>query len=102
MKKFLIRSNEIFFSPSLQINFWDNFTALVKVLYTDPILKYKKNGLVLKSCSMSRGTKQGCPILALYLFAAEISALKLKTIYQIKSIQLSDTSMEIEKTRCCH
>lgn len=48
-------------------------------------------------CLMSRGTKQGCPILALYLFAAEISSLKLKTINQIKSIQLSDTSTEIEK-----
>lgn len=46
---------------------------------------------------MSRGIRQGCPISALlYLFIAEILAIKLKTNNDIKSIKIANMSTEIK------
>lgn len=49
-------------------NFGDNFITWVNFLYTNPIFRIKNNGWVSKTCSMSRGIRQGCPISALLFF----------------------------------
>lgn len=81
-----------------KFNFGDNFITWVNILYTNPIFRIKNNGWVSKTCSMSRGIRQGCPISALlYSFVAEILSLKLKNHNQIKGIQLNNSSTEIKK-----
>ena len=61
-----------------KFNFGQNFVRWMKILYTNPIFRLKNNGWISKSCTMSRGIRQGCPISALlYLFVAEILSLNL-------------------------
>ena len=73
------------FKTLKQFNFGDNFIKYINILYTKPIFRIKNNGWISKTCSMSRGIRQGCPISALlYIFVAEILALKLKGDILIK------------------
>ena len=70
-----------------QFNFGDNFIKWVNILYIKPIFRIKNNGWISKTFSMSRGIRQGCLISALlYIFVAEIIALKLKEDNLIKGI----------------
>ena len=63
----------------VKFNFGPEFITWIKILYCNPIFRIKNNGWLSRTCIMSRGIRQGCPISALlYLFVAEILALKIK------------------------
>ena len=60
-----------------KFNFGDNFIRWMKILYTNPLFRLKNHGWISKTCHMTRGIRQGCPISALlYIFVAEILAQK--------------------------
>ena len=72
-----------------RLNFGDLFIKWINILYTKPIFRIKNNGWISKTCSMFRGIRQGCPIFAiLYIFVAEIQALKQKGANLIKSVNI--------------
>ncbi len=72
-----------------KFNFGESFISWMKILYQNPIFKIKNNGWLSKTCNMSRGIRQGCPISAiLYIFAAEVLALKLKCNNQVNGIAI--------------
>lgn len=80
-----------------KFDFGDNFISWVTILYTNPIFRIKNNGWISKTCEMSRGIRQGCPVSALlYLFIAEILAIKLKTNNDIKGIKIANMSTAIK------
>ena len=65
-----------------------NFIKWMKILYKNSIFRLKNNEWVSKTCPMSRGIRQGCPISAiLYLFVADILALKIKNNGQVLGIK---------------
>ena len=67
-----------------------NFISWVKILYTNPIFRIKNNGWISKTCKIIRGIRQGCPISAmLYLFVAEILALKLRENNNIPGVKIN-------------
>ena len=73
-----------------KFNFGPNFISWIKILYTNPIFRIKNNGWVSKTCKMNRGIRQGCPISAmLYLFVAEILALKIRENDDIPGIKIN-------------
>ena len=77
------------FNVLQKFNFGESFISWMKILYNNPIFKIKNNGWLSKTCSMSRGIRQGCPISAiLYIFVAEILALKLKNNAHVKGISI--------------
>ena len=91
------------FNVLQKFNFGESFISWMKILYNNPIFKIKNNDWLSKTCSMSRGIRQCCPISAiLYIFVAEILALKLKNnnahvkgisipgIYEMKYVQHAD------------
>ena len=81
------------FKTFKQFNFGDNFIKWRNILFTKPIFSIKNNGWISKTCSMSRRIRQGCPIFALlYIFAAEILALKLKVDTLIYEANLNMSS----------
>ena len=49
----------------VKFNFGPEFIAWIKILYCNPIFRIKNNGWVSRTCNMSRGIRQGCPISAL-------------------------------------
>ena len=65
-------------------------------LNTSPVFQLKNNGWISKTCSMTRGIRQGCPISAvLYLFVAEILAIKIRTNDQIEGFKFNNIQKEI-------
>ena len=71
-----------------KFNIGNTFIKWIKILYTNPMFKMKNNGWLSKNCEMSRGIRQGCPISALlYLFVAEILAIKINSNNNIKGFQ---------------
>ena len=81
------------FKTLKKFNFGPNFISWVKILYTNPIFRIKNNGWISKTCQMNRGIRQGCPISAmLYLFVAEILALKLRENNNIPGIKINDST----------
>ena len=63
-----------------KFNFGTHSIDWIKIMYCNPIFRLKNNGWLSKTCSMSRGIRQGCPTSALlYIFVAEILALKIST-----------------------
>lgn len=51
----------------------------------------KNNGWLSKTCSITRGIRQGCPISALlYLFVAEILFVNIKNEPNISGISIND------------
>lgn len=70
------------------------------IIYTNPIFKMKNNGWLSKTCTMTRGIRQGCPLSALlYLFVAEILAIKINSNQNIKGIAINNN--EIKKHSTC-
>ena len=81
----------------VKFNFGPEFKAWIKILYCNPIFRVKNNGWVSRTCNLSRGIRQGCPISALlYLFVAEILALKINKNENIQGFQLSNLHKEIK------
>lgn len=77
--------------------FSNNFIKWMKILYNNPMFRIKNNGWNSKTCYMSRGIRQGCPISAiLYLFVADVLALKVKNNDQILGIKPSNYSKEFK------
>ena len=59
------------------------------------MFKMKNNGWLSKNCEMSRGIRQGCPISALlYLFVAEILAIKINSNNNIKGISINKNEIK--------
>ena len=55
----------------------------------------KNNGWLSKTCEMTRGIRQGCPISALlYLFVAEILATKINQNQNIKGIAMNNNEIK--------
>ena len=76
-----------------KFNFGPNFISWIKILYTNPIFRIKNNGWISKTCKMNRGIRQGCPISAmLYLFVAEILALKIRENDNIPGIKFNGST----------
>ena len=74
-----------------KFNFGPNFISWIKILYTNPIFRIKNNGWNSKTCHMNKGIRQGCPISAiLYLFVAEILALKIRNNKDIPGIKINE------------
>lgn len=70
-----------------KFNISNNFIKWADILYTNPILKMKNNGWLSKTCPMTKGIRQGCPLSALlYLFVAEILYIKINSNQHIKRI----------------
>ena len=87
---FLIKSLEKF-------NFGREFITWIKILYCNPVFRVKNNGWLSKTSKMSRGIRQGCPISALlYIFVAEILALKIHENVNIQGFELENTHKEIK------
>ena len=69
--KFLTQSTWYWYT---NFNFGNNFINWMNILYTKPMFQIKNNGWISKTCQMTRGIRQGCPISAiLFLFVAIMS-----------------------------
>ena len=69
----------------------------MKILYTNPAFRLKNNGWISKTCKMTRGIRQGCPISALlYIFVAEILAKKIKDNDSIRGFKKCNMEKEIK------
>ena len=88
------------FKTLKKFNFGDNFISWMKILYTKPVFRLKNNGWISRNCSMFRGIRQGCPISALlYIFVAEILAIKLKKNENISGFTCSNMNKEIKNVQ---
>ena len=88
--KFLFKTLESF-------NFGDAFIKWMKILYKNPLFRLKNNGWISRTCKMTRGIRQGCPISAiLYIFVAEILALRLRNNAHITGISWQNSENEIK------
>ena len=88
------------FKTLTEFNFGNNFIEWMKILYTSPMFQLKNNGWVSKTCYMTRGIRQGCPISAiLYLFVAEILAIKIRTNDQIEGFKFNNIQKEIKSVQ---
>lgn len=55
----------------------------------------KNNGCLSKTCTMKRGTRQGCPLSALlYLFVAVILSIKINSNQDIKGISINNCEIK--------
>lgn len=64
-------------------------------MYIKPIFKMKTNGWLSKTCPMTRGIRQGCPLSALlYLFVAEILSSKINFNQDIKGITINNCEIK--------
>ena len=78
------------FKTLSKFNFGTNFLKWMKILYNNPMFQIKNNGWISKTSHMSRGIRQGCPISAiLYLFVAEILAIKVRVNDQIEGMYVT-------------
>ena len=85
------------FKTSENFNFGSNFIRWMKILYTNPAFRLKNNGWISKTCKMTRGIRQGCPISALlYIFVAEILAKKIKDNNSIRGFKKCNMEKEIK------
>ena len=81
----------------IKFSFGMEFITWIKILYCNPIFRVKNNGWLSKTCKMSRGIRQGCPISALlYIFVAEILALKIHDNANIQGFELESLHEEIK------
>ena len=70
------------------------------ILYNNPIFRVKNNGWTSKLCKMGRGIRQGCPISALlYLFVAEILAIKIRHNENIEGIKFKNSELEVKSVQ---
>ena len=84
------------FKTLKHMNFGDNFLKWVKILYTNPVFRIKNNNWISRTCSMTRGIRQGCPISALlFIFVAEVLAEKIRSNENIKGFKTSEMEKEI-------
>ena len=80
--------------------FGTNFLKWMKILYNNPMFQIKNNGWISKTSHMSRGIRQGCPISAiLYLFVAEILAIKVRVNDQIEGFVCNNLPKEIKSVQ---
>lgn len=78
-----------------KFNISNNFIKWANILYTNPIFTMKNNGWLSKTCTMTRGIRQGCPLSALlYLFVAEILAIKINSNQNIKGITINNNEIK--------
>lgn len=78
-----------------KFNISNNFIKWANILYTKPIFKMKNNGWLSKTCPMTRGIRQGCPLSALlYLFVAEILSIKINSNQDIKGTAINDCEIK--------
>ena len=72
----------------------------MKILYNNPMFQIKNNGWISKTSHMSRGIRQDCPISAiLYLFVAEILAIKVRVNDQIEGFVCNNLPKEIKSVQ---
>lgn len=78
-----------------KFNISNNFIKWANILYANPIFKIKNNGWLSKICTLTRGIRQGCPLFAmLYLFVAEILAIKINSNQNIKGITINNIEIK--------
>ena len=88
------------FKTLTKFNFGENFITWMQILYNNPIFRVKNNEWISKICKMGRGIRQGCPISALlYLFVAEILAIKIKENRNIEGITFKNSEIEVKSVQ---
>ena len=88
------------FKTLTKFNFGENFLTWMHILYNNPIFRVKNNGWTSKLCKMGRGIRQGCPISALlYLFVAEILAIKIRHNENIEGIKFKNSELEVKSVQ---
>ena len=72
-KAFDTIEHDFIFQTLKQFSFGDDFIRWIKIFYKNPVFRIKNNGWVSGSSSMTRGTRQECPMSALlFVLAVEI------------------------------
>ena len=72
----------------------------MQILYNNPIFRVINNGWISKICKMGRGIRQECPISALlYLFVADILAIKIKENRNIEDISFKNSEIEVRSVQ---
>ena len=69
-------------------NFGESLIGWIKLLYNEPQAQLKNNGHLSEDICMSRGIRQGCPILSgiLFILAVEILAIKIRSSNSLEGI----------------
>ena len=97
---FLFLEWNFLFKTLTKFNFGENFITWMQILYNNPIFRVKNNGWISKICKMERGIRQGCPVSALlYLFVAEILAIKIKENRNIEGSTFKNNEIEVKSVQ---
>ena len=85
------------FSVLKKFNFGPNFIRWIEILYRNPVFRMKNNGYISKTCSMTKGIRQGCPALAIiFILVAEILAIRIRECNDINEFTKEDLDKEIK------
>ena len=89
------------FKTLTKFNFGEKFITWMQILYNNPIFRVKNNGWISKICKMGRGIRQGCSQFSalLYLFVAEILAIKIKENRNIEGITFKNSEIEVKSVQ---
>ena len=84
------------FATLKQFNFDPIFITWIQLLYTNISSCTINNGYLSQRFPLSRGIRQGCPILALlFILVAEVLSTKLRTNDEIKGIEINGFGYKI-------
>ena len=85
------------FSALRKFNFGENFIRWIEILFKNPIFRIKNNGYIYKTCTMTKGIRQGCPASAIiFILVAEILASKIRESNDIKGFTKRNLDKEIK------
>ena len=85
------------FSVLRKFNFGENFIRWIEILYKNPIFRMKNNGYISKTCTITKGIRQGCPASAIiFILVAEILASKIRESNDIKGFTKGNLDKEIK------
>lgn len=66
------------------VHFGPNFIKWIQIMYNNHKFRVKNNGFVSKTCKMTRGIRQGCPVSALlFILTVETLAIRIKSSKEI-------------------
>ena len=78
------------------LNFGPNFIKWIRILYKNPTFRVKNNGFISKSCNMTRGIRQGCPISALlFILTTEILASRINSSKDINGFKTGNNKIRL-------
>ena len=84
------------FDTLKMLNFGPNFIKWIRILYKNPTFRVKNNGFISKSCNMTRGIRQGCPISALlFILTTEILASRINSSKDINGFKTGNNEIRM-------